>query len=83
MAKLVLYGNKLLTPAYAYSEKPRQGTHHFGRSLGFALFAHPLYGIERIIKKMRIYLRLQGAQLCAAQGGFVPFYLLHKLLYLS
>jgi beta-galactosidase len=29
------------------------------------------------------YMPWENAQLCAAQGGFVPFYLLHKLLYLS
>ena len=53
-----------MSAADADAEQPRQGMHHLDGVSVFAALAHPGDGIQRIVEKMRVDLRLQCPYLC-------------------
>ena len=73
-------GDELVAAADADAEQPRQCMDHLDSIGVFAALTHPGDGIQRIVEKMRVDLRLQRLELCLAQDNFLLADGGHKLL---
>ena len=81
VAKLVADSDKLVSVADAYSEQLREGADHLNRFFAVILLAHPLNGVERVIKEVGIYLRLKSLELGLSENYLLIMHLFHERLY--
>ena len=66
MLRFLLHGNDLSAAAQPDTEQRRQCRCHSADILRARTFSFPANGVQRVVQKMRIDLRLQRLQLCAA-----------------
>ena len=71
MLELFFDGDQLMAAADADAEQPGQRMHHLDGVGVFAALAHPGDGIQRIVQKVRVDLRLQRFELGLAQVDFL------------
>ena len=69
--QLLFDRDQLMPAADADAEQPRQCMDHLDGIGVFAALTHPGDGIQRIVEKMRVDLRLQRLELCLAQDDFL------------